>query len=254
MPRAYCVECDAEVPVDDDGRCHVGHEVGAVPATPTDTAVGEADHGAADDADPEEPQPWVAHVDLDPDDELPPSERPEARTPEASSAWQPPTAEPVGPGPQPPPEPVHTPDLPLGDDVDVADLEAAVAELGLVDREDEADQHLHPGDGPAGTEPGAAPTTEMPSLSQQQAEAARALADLHGEPAPPAPSEEAGSQSAGAEPAAEEPATPDDEPEGSEGDAPASEDDQDGVDLTNFTARGGKVSGQRKKKRRFFGR
>lgn len=57
MPRAYCPECASEVPVDADGLCHVGHSVDLAGAPLGDTAAA----AGGDDAD--EPQPWVASVD-----------------------------------------------------------------------------------------------------------------------------------------------------------------------------------------------
>lgn len=157
MPRAFCSQCGAEVPVDPEGRCHLGHEVDLGSAGSTLEV--ELDTGEAVEGD--EPEPWVASVDEptggDPtpshqgggpapgtsDDtdlsdidavgrdagrDLPPAQQPAATSPSQTYAWRPPTADPAGPGPQPPPVPVDPPDEP-GDDFDLDDLEAAVAEL-----------------------------------------------------------------------------------------------------------------------------
>lgn len=84
MPRAYCPECASEVPVDADGMCHVGHLVDL--GGPSSGGAGDVPGGAED---PDEPQPWVASVDPTTSGGFtpPPSDTPTA-TPD-DGAWAP---------------------------------------------------------------------------------------------------------------------------------------------------------------------
>ena len=170
MPRAYCPKCGAEVPVDEQGQCHVGHQVDLA-ASAGDEDLAEAARGLEaefEEQHPDEPEPWVADVDdtasgaytppptgddgpeavsRNADEDLDPDERPAATTPDEAPGWEPPSTSPVGTGPQPPPEPAAKPDEPVtqsdttdteigavDDDFDLDDLEAAVAELEVEDR------------------------------------------------------------------------------------------------------------------------
>lgn len=94
MPRAYCPECAAEVPVDHDGRCHVGHSVGAANAAP----------GI------EEPEPWVASIDDLDDLGAAATPAPAMAAPvESPPVAAPAPAPPAPPAPAPTPQPVTTP-------------------------------------------------------------------------------------------------------------------------------------------------
>lgn len=223
---------------------------------------------------------WTQPPSRAQDAEVPPSQRAAARRPEESSAWQPPTADPAGPGPQPPPEPVNPPadaaaarragdPQPRGpqppdqrdesegvDEVSqLSDLEAAVAALGLGDDE--------PASASSATERGAdwpppASDAEQQDAGRETVELPRDEIDPHAPPRQPASTPRPESLHAPpehADPAHVEGQGADPEP----ADEPTDESEQgapDGspeVDLSDFTARGGKVS-DAKRRRRPFGR
>lgn len=134
MPRAFCPECAAEVPVDEEGRCFLGHQV------PEAAASGATPSSRPDVRDAvDEPEPWVANVTAEgaeapedeavgdttapagratPMEEATPSSGPEAGTPR------------VGEVPDPTAE---------GEEVelDLDTLEQAVAEMGLTAEQDD---------------------------------------------------------------------------------------------------------------------
>ncbi|MDX1619495.1 MAG: hypothetical protein R3320_00790 [Nitriliruptorales bacterium] len=284
MPRAYCPECGAEVPVDEDGRCHVGHQVDLAAATGNQD-LAEAARGLEaefEEQHPDEPEPWVAEVEetaaggstpppvgdegpgavgRDADDELEPAERPAATSPGESEGWAPPTADPVGPGPQPPPEPAAPPDV--DDDFDLDDLEAAVAELEVQERGDAR--------GPEGAVTQPPPPVGDTTAAAPEEDRER-QATVEEEPGPPPPSADAPREASGAEPDVSEhpsaepevnreedsaaPSPPvDDADEGDEPQEPENSEQHESpaeVDLSNFTASGERV-GNGKKKRGLFG-
>lgn len=287
---------------DETGTDAVGVDGGS--AEPVRATTGDAtdpvdvEPAPADD----EPAPWVADLGSDdleerpvaagaePDvdtgvddaDDVPdkaddlrlePSERPGARSPEDSDAWQPPTTSPVGVGPQPPPEPVAPPP---GAPAELSDLEAAVAELGLVgglEDDDEPVLDVTEDDTDAvwtqdlGGEPDEHPVREEPATTTaDERDLARAVAELDDEPAgrdddvdwpepegepdrdvPPPDTEDVVADTT-EPPPPPEPAGP--EPQADE--RPA-DDEAAAVDLANFTA-GGKRVGERKRGRRLFRR
>lgn len=245
MPRAYCSKCGAEVPVDDEGRCHVGHEVDLAAST------GDEDLAAAargleaefEERHPDEPEPWVAEVEdtfgdtstpppvgdegpggvpRDADEDLEPAEHPRATLPGESDGWQPPTADPAGPGPQPPPEPAAPPEE-IDDDFGLDDLEAAVAELEV-----EVEGRDEPAAEPPDTSWDDEPEDEERRTADHEA-ADREEAELD--------------ERAEVEEPADEPAPADED-----GDEQPSRE----IDLSNFTASGGKV-GEGGGKRGLFG-
>ncbi|MBW3619408.1 MAG: hypothetical protein KY461_04135 [Actinobacteria bacterium] len=267
MPRAFCPECGSEVPVDDDGVCHVGHRVDTV-------ATGSGP--AADAEESDEPQPWVASVDsttlggftpppgdepvAEPEGEpwIPPADPADAApggddlaaaaaaavdsvetTPDGGTAvpgpdpvegqddqveagwprtlpsegevpgWTPPTNDPAAPAPVPPPAPAEPPAPAADDDADdfdLDDLAAAVSELGMDDA------------APSPTSPAAAAPTEpvAPVDGAAPSDDHAAWEDDLGDPAAEGTADDAATSTG--------PAT-----------------DAAPVDLSNFTAKGGKV-------------
>lgn len=97
MARAFCPACAAEVPVDEEGRCFLGHEVPGAGGGRATTAGGV-----------EEPEPWVGSVRDDDDG---------------------------GGAPSPTPERPAADEDELGLDLDA--LERAVAELGLTEEDEQ---------------------------------------------------------------------------------------------------------------------
>lgn len=277
MPRAFCPECGAEVPVDEHGTCHVGHTVDLAAATVDDGAVDLAADATAeqpvDAADAEgheaedEPQPWIQGVDdedADAQDGEPAAAEPTTAVPD-DAAWS--------------PEPAAGAE----EEVDLDAVEAAVAELeetgaaGDVeigapeegvkeDAEESHDEWLAPfseGEDAAddvvadstdddvptweGIEPGGAPAGQAPAPEPGEEPDAEAGTDEE-QPSTEAP------------PPAEAPPTPepDEEPVAAEAGAEVAEETEDeqdeqdeepitpsevGIDPSNFTARGERVGG-----------
>jgi hypothetical protein len=60
VARVHCLDCGDHVVVDPMGRCPDGHHVGAAGARVAGAIGSDVPH-------PEEPEPWVARVDLDPE-------------------------------------------------------------------------------------------------------------------------------------------------------------------------------------------
>lgn len=274
MPRAYCHACGAEVPVDDEGRCHVGHEVDVASSGTSgglaDAARAvEAEYGDERDRDgrdedggPDAPASdgprWLLDADLwgdddepavfssgvDPQEDLEPAERPEAVPPDESEGWDPPTETPIAPGPQPPPEPAAPPPAPdetEEDEDSLDDLETAIAEL----------------EGPTATDSAATPLREPDSVDAEEDRSTEDqtvdLDDWLAGPLAAAAAESRAEEEAATEVSdttdrrhdeptdASEQEQDDDEPE--DRDAP--------VDLSSFTARGDKV-GKKNGRRSLF--
>lgn len=169
------------------------------------------------------------------------------------------------------------------DDFDLAELEAAVAELGIEDDEEPASLQAEPGlfeqrrqpssppptptppTPPRSEEPAAppeappvAPPTAVPAASAEEAEQAGSIAALWDLASEPTPEETAEPDVPGDEPPTDQDALPD-QPE--EEASPGAEDEPEvaavpepsevGLDLTNFTAKGGSgAAGQSSKRRK----
>ncbi len=112
MPRAFCSQCGAEVPVDENGRCYVGHSVDIGAADQSLQAIADK---AARDADPADTDSWSPEPGTETADQR--RFDLDGGADEAADAG--PEAE--GEGESGPPESAF----------DIAALEAAVAELGF---------------------------------------------------------------------------------------------------------------------------
>lgn len=256
MPRAFCPECAAEVPIDEEGRCFLGHQVPAAASSSSRPDIQDA---------VEEPEPWVANVTSQdaraPEDEAvaEPSAAAGKATPEDEAA---PSTDAGTPRPS---------EVPSEEEVelDLDTLEQAVAEMGLSAASsedefavfDEGPSEAPSASVPPGTdeteprrvapEPAVEPSepeVEAPEVEMHQDAVADVL-DVQGVDAEPT----------GAEPGTRpepEPADEDDEPdewaafdepdEGQEPEEPDAEDEP--VDTANFLAR------PKGKRRGLFGR
>jgi hypothetical protein len=84
VPRAHCLECGDHVVIDPTGHCPEGHEVGTQGARIEGSLGSSIPH-------PDEPEPWVARVEVDPEVSPPPSAMParQIRPPAAPPAPDP---------------------------------------------------------------------------------------------------------------------------------------------------------------------
>jgi hypothetical protein len=103
VSRAHCLDCGDHVVIDPTGRCPSGHEVG-VPGARIEGALGSGT------PHPDEPEPWVARVELDVEPSPPPAATParEIRPPAAPPA---PPAAAVVPSSVTPTQPARSDDL-----------------------------------------------------------------------------------------------------------------------------------------------
>ena len=205
MPRAFCSQCGAEVPVDESGRCYVGHDVDIGTGDTTLQSIADQAALQADDARAEPP-------DLGSGDEATPSR---FDLDDADDAG----------------------DEPEATSFDIAELEAAVAELGF-SREDLASV-------PADED------EELVTGTRKQRPVEDTDADADDETAHAAdiadPADAADTPSATDVPTGEADEVSPDSDETADDDTPTE------VDLSNFTAKGG--PGKGKRTRRFpFGR
>lgn len=251
MPRAYCHECGSEVPVDPDGVCHVGHVVDLSDAASQPTAELEVDLDRLGD-DPDEPLPWVADVAADDDAPAPPPSAPMTAPPAASAApvepaWSP--ADEAGTWPSPTEHRAGDHEDPDGPEPGVFDVASTTDDLAAAAAAAAAT---------TGTERETAPTSEpsdgsdLDDLDDLDAVVSLGFDDESDAdvPATGTPSDGAAGTSSEAGPAAAadrgsatDPAA-DPEPEASRPPAPPASpaaDPADAVDLSNFTAKGGKV-------------
>lgn len=276
MPRAFCPECAAEVPVDDEGRCFLGHEVPGAPAS-------GSPRGDVPDA-VDEPEPWVASVtskgaDAPDDDAVDETTAPAGRatpveeaTPSTSDEAGTPR---VGEVPDPTAEEEEV-------ELDLDTLEQAVAEMGLTaeqDVEEDEDAFAVFEDEPRQA-PAAEPESEEPEVEVHEGAVADVLETQGATPRPAETEPESAREPEQARAPEREPAqarVPEPEPEpqeareepdewaafdapaepGATGEEPAEEDlgdepeepeDEETVDTANFLAR------PKGKRRGLFGR
>lgn len=281
MPRAFCPECAAEVPVDEEGRCFLGHQV------PTASASGSTSSSRPEVQDAvEEPEPWIADVTSD-DAEAPEDEAVDGTTAPAGRATPMEEATPSS-GPEAgTPRVGEVPDPTAEDEgveLDLDTLEQAVAEMGLTAEQDDEDDEdafavfeEEPSERPEAEPPAEDPEVEVHEgavadvLETQGATPRPAETEPEPEPSPepepePAPEpaverqpepepqpepdeapEEPDEWAAFDAPAEPEAAEEEPTPEGEPGDEPEDE-DAEPVDTANFLAR------PKGKRRGLFGR